>query len=134
MVSKTAIVILANEINHKETEKQNLEETNEQIKEQIENLSAENTYLQLKMIDNKDQRIIEFNRMLRNTIPNAEGYQNDEEEKKVFRRIKDFIDYVKANERNQKHVLDIRNWHSFAASELSLRMEVKKIITVIVIV
>lgn len=79
----------------------------------------QNTYLQLKMIDNKDQRIIEFNRMLRNAIPNAAGYQNDEEEEKAFRRIKDFIDYVKANERNQKYVLDIRNWHSFAAPELS---------------
>ena len=76
------------------------------------------TYLQLRRTDNRDQKIIEFNRMLKNAIPNAAGYQTEEEEEKAFRRIKDFIDFVKENEKNRKYILDLRNWHSFGAPEL----------------
>ena len=76
------------------------------------------TYLQLRRSDNRDQKIIEFNRMLKNAIPNAAGYQTEEEEEKAFRRIKDFIDFVKENEKNRKYILDLRNWHSFGAPEL----------------
>lgn len=76
------------------------------------------TYLQLKISDNRDQKVIEFNRMLKNAIPNAAGYESDEEEEKAFKRIKDFIGFVRENDRNRKFILDLRNWHSFAASEL----------------
>lgn len=76
------------------------------------------TYLYLKISDTKDQKIIEFNRMLKNAIPNAAGYDSEEAEEKAFRRIKQFIDFVKENDRNRKYILDLRNWHSFAASEL----------------
>ena len=76
------------------------------------------TYLQLKISDSKDQKLVEFNRMLKNAIPNAAGYDTEEAEEKAFRRIKDFIDFVKENDRNRKYILDLRNWHSFAASEL----------------
>lgn len=76
------------------------------------------TYLYLKISDTKDQKIIEFNRMLKNAIPNAAGYESEEAEEKAFRRIKQFIDFVKENDRNRKYILDLRNWHSFAASEL----------------
>ena len=76
------------------------------------------TFLQLKIADNRDQKIVEFNRMLKNAIPNAAGYETDDEEEKAFRRIKDFIDFVRENERNRKFILDLRNWHSFAATEL----------------
>ena len=76
------------------------------------------TFLQLKISDNRDQKIVEFNRMLKNAIPNAAGYETADEEEKAFRRIKDFIDFVRENERNRKFILDLRNWHSFAATEL----------------
>ena len=76
------------------------------------------TYLYLKISDTKDQKIIEFNRMLKNAIPNAAGYESEEAEEKAFHRIKQFIDFVKENDRNRKYILDLRNWHSFAASEL----------------
>ena len=76
------------------------------------------TYLYLKISDTKDQKIVEFNRMLKNAIPNAAGYDSEEAEEKAFRRIKQFIDFVKENDRNRKYILDLRNWHSFAASEL----------------
>lgn len=76
------------------------------------------TYLQLRMSDNKDLKITEFNRMLKNAIPNVAGYQTEEDEVKAFRRIKDFIDFVKENEKNRKYILDLRNWHSFGAPEL----------------
>lgn len=76
------------------------------------------TYLQLKISDSKDQKLVEFSRMLKNAIPNAAGYDTEEAEEKAFRRIKDFIDFVKENDRNRKYILDLRNWHSFAASEL----------------
>lgn len=76
------------------------------------------TYLQLKMSENRDQKIVEFNRMLKNAIPNAAGYQTDDEEERAFRRIKEFIDFVRENEKNRKFILDLRNWHSFAAPEL----------------
>ena len=81
------------------------------------------TFLQLKIADNRDQKIVEFNRMLRNAIPNAAGYESDDEEEKAFRRIKDFIDFVRENERNRKFILDLRNWHSFAATELKYEDE-----------
>ena len=76
------------------------------------------TYLYLKISYTKDQKIIEFNRMLKNAIPNAAGYESEEAEEKAFHRIKQFIDFVKENDRNRKYILDLRNWHSFAASEL----------------
>lgn len=76
------------------------------------------TYLYLKISDTKDQKNVEFNRMLKNAIPNAAGYDSEEAEEKAFRRIKQFIDFVKENDRNRKYILDLRNWHSFAASEL----------------
>ena len=41
----------------------------------------------------------------------------------AFRRIKDFIDFVRENERNRKFILDLRNWHSFAAIELKYEDE-----------
>lgn len=81
------------------------------------------TFLQLKISDNRDQKIVEFNRMLKNAIPNAAGYETDDEEEKAFRRIKDFIDFVRENERNRKFILDLRNWHSFAATELKYEDE-----------
>ncbi|MBQ3642918.1 hypothetical protein II906_13485, partial [bacterium] len=81
------------------------------------------TFLQLKIADNRDQKIVEFNRMLKNAIPNAAGYESDDEEEKAFRRIKDFIDFVRENERNRKFILDLRNWHSFAATELKYEDE-----------
>ena len=56
--------------------------------------------------------------MLRNAIPNAAGYQTEEEEEKAFKRIKEFIDYIMENEKNRKFILDLRNWHSFGAPEL----------------
>ena len=90
---------------------------NENLK-QIPYGDAPKTYLYLKISDTKDQKIIEFNRMLKNAIPNAAGYDSEEAEEKAFRRIKQFIDFVKENDRNRKYILDLRNWHSFAASEL----------------
>jgi len=81
------------------------------------------TFLQLKIADNRDKKIMEFNRMLKNAIPNAAGYESDDEEEKAFRRIKDFIDFVRENERNRKFILDLRNWHSFAATELKYEDE-----------
>ena len=81
------------------------------------------TFLQLKIADSRDQKIVEFNRMLKNAIPNAAGYESDDEEEKAFRRIKDFIDFVRENERNRKFILDLRNWHSFAATELKYEDE-----------
>ena len=101
---------------------------NQEIKKAISTLNANlkqipygdepKTYLQLRISDNRDQKIIEFNRMLKNAIPNAAGYQTEEEEEKAFRRIKEFIDYIKENEKNRKYILDLRNWHSFGAPEL----------------
>jgi uncharacterized protein YPO0396 len=76
------------------------------------------TYLYLKISDTKDQKIVEYNIMLKNAIPNAAGYDSEEAEEKAFHRIKQFIDFVKENDRNRKYILDLRNWHSFAASEL----------------
>ena len=90
---------------------------NENLK-QIPYGDTPQTYLYLKISDTKDQKIIEFNRMLKNAIPNAAGYDSEEAEEKAFRRIKQFIDFVKENDRNRKYILDLRNWHSFAASEL----------------
>ena len=90
---------------------------NENLK-QIPYGDAPKTYLYLKISDTKDQKIIEFNRMLKNAIPNAAGYDSEEAEEKAFRRIKQFIDFAKENDRNRKYILDLRNWHSFAASEL----------------
>lgn len=90
---------------------------NENLK-QIPYGDTPKTYLYLKISDTKDQKIIEFNRMLKNAIPNAAGYESEEAEEKAFRRIKQFIDFVKENDRNRKYILDLRNWHSFAASEL----------------
>lgn len=90
---------------------------NENLK-QIPYGDAPKTYLYLKISDTKDQKIIEFNRMLKNAIPNAAGYDSEDAEEKAFRRIKQFIDFVKENDRNRKYILDLRNWHSFAASEL----------------
>ena len=81
------------------------------------------TFLQLKIADSRDQKLVEFNRMLKNAIPNAAGYESDDEEEKAFRRIKDFIDFVRENERNRKFILDLRNWHSFAATELKYEDE-----------
>lgn len=101
---------------------------NQEIRKAISTLNANlkeipygdspKTYLQLKISDNRDQKITEFNRMLKNAIPNAAGYQTEEEEEKAFRRIKDFIDFIRENEKNRKFILDLRNWHSFAAPEL----------------
>ncbi|MBR6122690.1 AAA family ATPase [Candidatus Saccharibacteria bacterium] len=101
---------------------------NQEIRNAIKNLNENlktipygdtpKTYLQLKISDSKDQKLVEFNRMLKNAIPNAAGYDSEEAEEKAFRRIKDFIDFVKENERNRKYILDLRNWHTFAASEL----------------
>ena len=105
-----------------------IEDGNQKIKRAIKTLNenlkqipygdAPKTYLYLKISDTKDQKIIEFNRMLKNAIPNAAGYDSEEAEEKAFRRIKQFIDFVKENDRNRKYILDLRNWHSFAASEL----------------
>lgn len=101
---------------------------NQEIRKAISTLNANlkeipygdspKTYLQLKISDNRDQKITEFNRMLKNAIPNAAGYQTEDEEEKAFRRIKDFIDFIRENEKNRKFILDLRNWHSFAAPEL----------------
>ena len=90
---------------------------NENLK-QIPYGDTPKTYLYLKISDTKDQKIIDFNRMLKNAIPNAAGYDSEDAEEKAFRRIKQFIDFVKENDRNRKYILDLRNWHSFAASEL----------------
>lgn len=105
-----------------------IEDGNQKIKRAIkilnENLKqipygdAPKTYLYLKISDTRDQKIVDFNRMLKNAIPNAAGYDSDEAEEMAFRRIKQFIDFVKENDRNRKYILDLRNWHSFAASEL----------------
>ena len=108
--------------------KQFIDAGNQEIRNAINNLNRNlkaipygeipKTYLQLKISDSKDQKLVEFNRMLKNAIPNAAGYDTEEAEEKAFRRIKDFIDFVKENDRNRKYILDLRNWHSFAASEL----------------
>ena len=77
------------------------------------------TYLSLKCDRAKDPRIDEFNRKLRAAIPDAARIQMQdyEYEEQLFGRIKSFLESMKQNENVRSHVLDIRNWYTFAASE-----------------
>ena len=43
--------------------------------------------------------------------------QDYEYEEQLFGRIKSFLESMKQNENVRSHVLDIRNWYTFAASE-----------------
>lgn len=79
------------------------------------------TFIELDIKDENSDRIRQFKLMLRGWKPNLGEYEatkNDAILENSFKKIKDLIDYLAANDEERKYVTDVRNWLVFNAREL----------------
>lgn len=117
-------------LNEKVTEnivilKADLDDYQDNIKEKISDLNRSlrkidytpDTYIELKTERNPDPAIRDFQRMLRNCMPNVGQTPDDNTYEETFQRVRELVTRLKEEPYWANKVTDVRQWLNFAAVE-----------------